>query len=354
MKVISKLIPLLAAALHVSAYGVITDVSGANGLHGVGFGVVSTITTLDQFRQQSSIINDIEIAGGLTGICGRTLGGGVIDVQAMLAGIASTGGLPTAFPGGFVKMKLFQPDTGGIGPYTCEVSPSATGEDFAGMAIRMDILRRFDPTTTTFSLIAQIPNGVTCTGGPNANACLVRCRNAVIAGSFGGCVAVTTADSGGATGAAAETDVVFDANDAPNAMVPPSVPIAVPSTFVPVAAPPLASAPPLGTRPPAPAPAPFAARPPGGAAPSLGAAGLSLGAAGPSFGAAGPSSGAARPPLGAAGPSSGAARPPLGGARPPAGGRPLAPAATRPTTVGALPPGSRSRPGFSRRRHSRQ
>ncbi|KDQ32745.1 hypothetical protein PLEOSDRAFT_1080249 [Pleurotus ostreatus PC15] len=210
MKVISKLIPLLAAALYVSAYGVITDVSGANGLHGVGFGVVSTITTLDQFRQQSSIINDIEIAGGLTGICGRTLGGGVIDVQAMLAG------------SGLVRMKLFQPDTGGTG---------ATGEDFAGMAIRMDILRRFGPTTTTFSLIAQIPNGVTCTGGPNENACLVRCRNAVIAGSFGGCVAVTTADSGGATGAAAETDVVFDANDAPNAMVPPSVPIAVPSTI---------------------------------------------------------------------------------------------------------------------------
>lgn len=86
MKVISRLGPLLAAALYVSAHGVITDVFGANGLHGVGFGVVSTITTLDQFQQESSIINDNEIAGGLTGICGRTLGGGVIDVQAMLAG----------------------------------------------------------------------------------------------------------------------------------------------------------------------------------------------------------------------------------------------------------------------------
>ncbi|KAF9492678.1 hypothetical protein BDN71DRAFT_1396350 [Pleurotus eryngii] len=189
MKVISKLVPPLAAALYVSAHGVITDVFGANGLRGVGFGVVSTITTLDQFQQESSIINDNEIAGRLTGICGRTLGGGVIDVQAMLAGIASTAGLPTAFPDGSVNMKLFQPGTDGAGPYTCEVSPSATGEDFAEMVVSMDVLRRFNAETITFSLIAQIPKGMTCTGGPNANACLIRCRNSAIGGPFGGCAA---------------------------------------------------------------------------------------------------------------------------------------------------------------------
>lgn len=31
-------------------------------------------------------------------------------------------------------------------------------------------------------------SGTNCTGGPDGNACLVRCRNRAIAGPFGGCV----------------------------------------------------------------------------------------------------------------------------------------------------------------------
>ncbi|ELU37008.1 hypothetical protein AG1IA_08967 [Rhizoctonia solani AG-1 IA] len=36
-------------------------------------------------------------------------------------------------------------------------------------------------------------SGTTCTGGPNGDACVVRCRNAARAGPFGGCTAVTNA-----------------------------------------------------------------------------------------------------------------------------------------------------------------
>ncbi len=35
----------------------------------------------------------------------------------------------------------------------------------------------------------EMPSGIICTGGPNGDACVVRCRNAAIAGPFGGCVA---------------------------------------------------------------------------------------------------------------------------------------------------------------------
>lgn len=87
---IYQLVPLLVAALHVSAHGVITNVSGANGVAGQAFGVVATTprtgSKRDPFQQDSSIIRDREISSGKAGVCGRTLGGGNNDVQAMLAG----------------------------------------------------------------------------------------------------------------------------------------------------------------------------------------------------------------------------------------------------------------------------
>lgn len=90
MMFIYQLVPLLVAALHVSAHGVITNVSGANGVAGQAFGVVATTprtgSKRDPFQQDSSIIRDREISSGKAGVCGRTLGGGNNDVQAMLAG----------------------------------------------------------------------------------------------------------------------------------------------------------------------------------------------------------------------------------------------------------------------------
>lgn len=47
----------------------------------------------------------------------------------------------------------------------------------------------------------KVYSGSTCTGGPNGDACIVRCRNAARAGPFGGCAAVTNATpAGGAAG----------------------------------------------------------------------------------------------------------------------------------------------------------
>lgn len=40
---------------------------------------------------------------------------------------------------------------------------------------------------TDFPLVAQAPAGTACTGGPDGNACIVRCRNDARAGPFGGC-----------------------------------------------------------------------------------------------------------------------------------------------------------------------
>ncbi|KAF7439723.1 hypothetical protein PC9H_000059 [Pleurotus ostreatus] len=209
MKVIFQLVPLLAAALHVSAHGVITAVSGTNGVTGAGFGVVATTprdgSRRNPFQQDSSIIRDKEISSGKADVCGRTLGGGVNNVQTMLAA-ASTAGLPTAAPDGSVQMTLHQVNGDGAGPYTCQVSADATGQNFVAMTVTTQVPgknSRSNAKATDFPLVAQMPAGMTCTGGPNGDACLVRCRNAATAGPFGGCVAVTTADSANVAPAAA-------------------------------------------------------------------------------------------------------------------------------------------------------
>ena len=65
-------------------------------------------------------------------------------------------------------------------------------------------------TAKDLPLVAQAPAGTTCTGGPNGDACLVRCRNNTPAGPFGSCAVVTNPESGAvsakaATGAATGT-----------------------------------------------------------------------------------------------------------------------------------------------------
>ncbi|KAF7439734.1 hypothetical protein PC9H_000070 [Pleurotus ostreatus] len=211
MKFIYQLVPLFVAALHVSAHGVITNVSGANGVAGQAFGVVATTprtgSKRDPFQQDSSIIRDREISSGKAGVCGRTLGGGNNDVQAMLAA-ASSAGLPSVAADGSVQMTLHQVNGDGAGPYSCQVSADATGQNFVTMDVTQQVPGIASISlakATPFPLVAQMPAGMTCTGGPTGDACIVRCRNVAIAGPFGGCVAVTNANGGNATAAAAGT-----------------------------------------------------------------------------------------------------------------------------------------------------
>ncbi|KAF9493837.1 hypothetical protein BDN71DRAFT_1394232 [Pleurotus eryngii] len=186
---------LLAAAIQVNAHGVLTAVTGTNGITAQGFGVVATTprtgSRRNPFQQDSSIIRDREIQRGTTGACGRTLAGGNNNVQTMLATAASAG-LPMAAADGSVTMTLHQVNGDGAGPYTCQVSADASGQNFVAMTVTTQVPgknSRSRTTATAFPLVAQMPAGMACTGGPNGDACLVRCRNAARAGPFGGCVA---------------------------------------------------------------------------------------------------------------------------------------------------------------------
>ncbi|EJD50796.1 hypothetical protein AURDEDRAFT_111958 [Auricularia subglabra TFB-10046 SS5] len=215
---ISLVLASLLVAVH--GHGVITEVAGANGKTGAAFGVIADTprdgSRARPFQQDSSIIRDREIARGKASPCGRTKAGGVNDIEGNLAAAVSDG-LPTAGENGQVSMTLHQVNGDGAGPYTCEVSTDATGNDFQAMTVVTQVpgvRSRSRAKAEDFPLVAQMPAGVACTGGPNGDACIVRCRNSAAAGPFGGCVAVTTADSGNANANATVAATEAAATDA--------------------------------------------------------------------------------------------------------------------------------------------
>ncbi|QRV90190.1 hypothetical protein RhiJN_18208 [Ceratobasidium sp. AG-Ba] len=202
----------LSAISSVSAHGVLVAATGANGVTSQGFGVVESTprdgTRRNPFQTDSSIIRDREIDSGKASACGRTLAGGVNDIAAQMEAAASAG-MPSANADGTIEMTLHQVNGDGAGPYTCDVSTDGTGQSFVAMKVVTNVPgtnSRSNAKATDFPLVAQMPAGAACTGGPNGDACLVRCRNAARAGPFGGCVAVTgpeAAAGGNATAPAA-------------------------------------------------------------------------------------------------------------------------------------------------------
>ncbi|KAG8743813.1 hypothetical protein FRC10_011361 [Ceratobasidium sp. 414] len=211
----------LCAAPSVSAHGALVRVTGANGVIGQGFAIDPTTprngTTRVPFQRDISIIRDREMEAGRVGPCGRTLQRGVTNIyNEMLA--ATAAGLPEASSGGIVNMTIHQVNRDGAGPYSCQVSADGTGERFVTMKIITNVPGVNGLSTKTkksdLPLVAQMPVGIKCTGGPNGNACLVRCRNPV--GPFGGCAAVATAGGGKAASAGGKctrSDISLEESD---------------------------------------------------------------------------------------------------------------------------------------------
>ncbi|KAB5591171.1 hypothetical protein CTheo_5380 [Ceratobasidium theobromae] len=201
---VSALILAIATISSVNAHGALVAITGSNGVNGQGFGIVESTprdgTRREPFQTDTSIIRDREISKGDAGPCGRTLAGGPNDMAAQLEA-ASSAGLPAAAADGTVTMTIHQINGDGAGPYECGVSADASGTNFAAMKILTNVPgqnSRSNAKATDFALVAQMPTNTTCTGGPNGDACVVRCRNAARAGPFGGCAAVTNAGSAAA------------------------------------------------------------------------------------------------------------------------------------------------------------
>ncbi|KDN42639.1 hypothetical protein RSAG8_06596, partial [Rhizoctonia solani AG-8 WAC10335] len=190
------------------------------GITGQAFGIVDSTprdgtypcpSVSNPFQADTSIIRDKEIASGDAQACGRTLAGGVNDMAAQLAA-ASSAGLASVGSDGSVAMTVHQINGDGAGPYTCDVSADASGQNFVAMEVTTNVPgqnSRSQAKATDFPLVAQMPAGTTCTGGPDGDACVVRCRNAARAGPFGGCVPVTNAAPAGGNSTTTKRDVTI-------------------------------------------------------------------------------------------------------------------------------------------------
>jgi len=221
--ILIALLPIVALISGVNGHGVITAVSGANGVTSQGFGVIASTprdgSSPNPFEQDTSIIRNQEIESGKTGVCGRTRAGGDNDVTSQL-NAAVTSGLPTAAADGTVSMTLHQVNQDGAGPYTCAVSTDATGANFIAMTVTTNVPGQNSLSlaqATDFPLIAQMPAGTACTGGADGNACLVRCTNSALAGPFGGCAAVSTSNSTATASTASASVVSTNATSATSA-----------------------------------------------------------------------------------------------------------------------------------------
>ncbi|KAH7098990.1 hypothetical protein BKA62DRAFT_328508 [Auriculariales sp. MPI-PUGE-AT-0066] len=203
----------------VRGHGAITAVKGANGVTGAAFGIDPSTprdgSRAKPFQQDTSVIRDREIARGTTSACGKTKIGGVNDIATQLAA-ASSAGLPSTTSAGEVEMTLHQINQDGAGPFTCDVNMDGTGSSFTPMKVTTNVPGFAGLSLATakdFPLVAQMPAGASCTGGPGGDACIVRCRNSALAGPFGGCVAVTMGDGAAAGGNATAATGGADVSD---------------------------------------------------------------------------------------------------------------------------------------------
>jgi len=202
---------LLSAALgatFVNAHGTITEIQGANGQTAPGFGILASTprncAQPNPCEQDTSVIRQNAIASGKTGPCGSTKAGGNNDVTTQLAA-ASSAGLPTCSSSGAITMTLHQVNQDGAGPYSCDVSGDG-GNTFQAATVTKNVpgfLGLSASAAKDFPIEVQMPAGASCAGGPDGNACIVRCKNQAAAGPFGGCAAFTTPAQDAAAPAAA-------------------------------------------------------------------------------------------------------------------------------------------------------
>ncbi|CAE6444134.1 unnamed protein product, partial [Rhizoctonia solani] len=139
---VASILLALFAATAVNAHGAIVAVKGENGVNGQAFGIVESTprdgTRRNPFQTDTSIIRDKEIASGDASGCGRTLAGGVNDMAAQMSEAASAG-LASAGADGSVTMTVHQINGDGAGPYTCDVSTDASGQNFVAMKVTTNV-----------------------------------------------------------------------------------------------------------------------------------------------------------------------------------------------------------------------
>ncbi|KAG8745977.1 hypothetical protein FRC10_006541 [Ceratobasidium sp. 414] len=179
------------------SHAVIIDVAGDNGVHGAGFGMVSSVprdgTDEQPFQIDTSVFKNL-----ISDPCGSTLAGGSVNIAGSLAASekAGSGQLPALTDDLVASITLHQVNGDGGGPFTAMFNTDGTGLTWKNATVITQApgengLLAGGPFNSLFE--AQLPTSTQCNGGANKDACLIRVSNggaAVGAGPFGGCFAV--------------------------------------------------------------------------------------------------------------------------------------------------------------------
>ncbi|KAI9146200.1 hypothetical protein BKA69DRAFT_3125 [Paraphysoderma sedebokerense] len=208
MKVFILAFAILAViTTQVNGHGAITGIQGLNGVKGYALGIEESTprdcTRKNPCQKDTSIIRGAEVGSGKASACGRTLGGGMIDMESGVSKmIAQWGELPEIAPGSTVTLEVHQVNADGAGPFACQIDAQGTGENFQFLEVTRNVpgLLSLNPkgSVQNHPLEVSIPADINCSGGPNGNMCMIRCMNAAIAGPFGGCVPVQMGSTGAA------------------------------------------------------------------------------------------------------------------------------------------------------------
>ncbi|GME42752.1 hypothetical protein GTA08_BOTSDO03709 [Neofusicoccum parvum] len=195
----------------VAGHAAIIRATGDQGGNGSAIGIVGD-TPRDGTNRNPFQADSTRFRGDAADTCGETIGAGTNDAETGTQKVLADSGsqLPQVSSGGQLTMTLHQVNSDGAGPYTCMMDPTGTGTQWTQINVAQNVPgnkrgRDKDGEVTDFSLVADMPAGMTCTGtvaGQN-NVCMVRCQNPARAGPFGGCVPVQQANAAGAAAGAA-------------------------------------------------------------------------------------------------------------------------------------------------------
>ncbi|KAF8607938.1 hypothetical protein BDV93DRAFT_434872 [Ceratobasidium sp. AG-I] len=179
-----KFVSVLVLAGYVHGHGFITDIKGANGKIGIGFGVDAAQITAGN-QGPTSVIN------GAANGCGRGVTAGQINVATELEA-AVKAGLPTVDASGSISMNWRQVNAGADGgrPGTALIDVTGTGNNFKPVTISKDFADGGADSDNPMTI--AIPAGTVCTGGSAGNACLLRVTNPP---GFGSCFAIARRSS---------------------------------------------------------------------------------------------------------------------------------------------------------------
>ncbi|KAI8807875.1 hypothetical protein BJ742DRAFT_666507, partial [Cladochytrium replicatum] len=172
------------------SHGVVTAVTGANGVVGTGFGVDPSTprdgSRRNPFQRDSTRTN----SGG----CGNTVQSGQLNVATEMSKQMALGNgqLPSTSATGVLTLTYHQVNGDGAGPHTLSLDTTAQGQTFVPGPTAVTPVPgrrgRSRARAEDFQMQIQIPPGTKCTGGPNGNACILRLQNPNRS-QFGGCVA---------------------------------------------------------------------------------------------------------------------------------------------------------------------